>query len=427
MNEIFLKWLLKEAKSEIRATKHLYVLVGPPAVGKTSWISTNIEDKDAEFIVISRDQIIEDQIFPKYKLTNNELYAFNPPKDAEVGKVIPGLEKFGIVITRSSGRKEFSNVAAANAEIENLVKKEYESAIRMLNQLPKEAKYNVVIDAINATPKERGRVLSIFNVIKDLKKVAVYFKFEEYKKEIKKRAATRAKEMKKQFGYQFDRAVPEDTYEAIFRRIEKPTEAEGFDDVITHDSFEGLDMGEEELTTESIVRNFRDFLEEARLSKVFRREAKQKAKRSEEKYGYKHRKWAEKRQKKWNTEHPELEELYLKEIENATAAAKAAREYLQKRRELRKKKLEEKEKARLEKPTGKKRKTLPNPYSGEGPETKNFPYKKSRTGGVAKVYQKRAKKAFSFAQGESIPAAGIAPMAEEVEIISQQEEKGDGK
>jgi len=438
MENIIRAWIneAKKKKTE-KANKSLFVLIGPPAVGKTSWIAANIENENIPFTVISRDQIIEDQIFPKYKLTNNELYALNPPEDAEVGKIIPGMEKFGIVVQRSDGKKNFANSMSANAEKENLIKKEYESAIRIVNQLSEEDPYNIVIDAINATPLERQRVLNKFSSIKNLNKIAVFFKFEPYKEQIAKRAEKRAQDMKKEFGSSFDRAVPTKVYDAIFKRIQKPTEAEGFDDIVSYDSFKGVNAEEFELTSEAATLNFRkflneenetDMLEEARLGRIWRSKAKQRAKRHERPYDKDDLKWAHKQQEKWHKSNPELEEFYLKEIEAAKEAAKSTKEYLLKMREIRRKKLEEK--GKFKKPTGKlSKKTLPSPYEGEGKETKNFPYKKARTGGVAKVYQRRAKKAVAASQGETIgPGLGAGAAAlEEVQISFPQEEKGDGK
>ena len=182
----FRKWLFEEKKPS-KVNKNFFVLVGPPAVGKTSWIEQNIESTGIPFIVISRDQIIEDQIFPQYKLTNEELYTLYPPKDAEEGKVIPGMEKYGIVVSGPNGKKNFEQILRANAEVEQTIKKERESAIRTLNQLPDEQPYNIVIDAINGTPAERQKSLSLVSGNKKVNKMFLvsfhpanisYFKYE---------------------------------------------------------------------------------------------------------------------------------------------------------------------------------------------------------------------------------------------------------
>jgi len=646
--------LFEAKKKTIEKTKNLYVLIGPPAVGKTSWIQKNIEEKNEPFIVISRDQIIEDQIFPKYKLANKELYTVVPPKDAIVGEVIKGKERFGKVIQDSKGRKAFKYILEANQEVEKQIQKQVQAALSK----KREGAYNIVIDAINGTDSERKRAINLVANRPEYKKIAVYFEFEPYRKEIEARADTRAKELKKQFGSLFSREVTSSDYDKIMPRITRPHSSEGFDEIESYDSFKGVKTATMQPTAESLTLGFRKFLneevseenfgvvktgsglnvnyvlidtsalikfyktldpqnpdirkkdlinsnivvsaikiaenteelkaeygtcmdasqvkvsavnknlarrgygkrlykiimsehpeglypdrdfvsakaanawvdmssagvkakkikdgdgerdvfddknnpktptpeddcvihprydgdplnraytyggenidvylmkahealatceemipggwtiesledlivdagmslydiaigfegdlQESRLSKIFRREAKQKARRSEEKYGYKHRKWAEKRQKKWNTEHPELEELYLKEIENATAAAKAAREYLEKRREIRRKKLEEKEKARLGHPQEKLK--YNKSKKAEKPP-------KSNKRGIAAIKHK-GEQAYVFA-GASAPGSGGAleetqteDYLNEIEIIPQQEEKGDGK
>ena len=122
-----------------------------------------------------------------------------------------------------------------------------------------------------------------------------------------------------------------------------------------------------DITAESLVKKFRNYLadeekeeeilSEARLNKVWRQRAKARAKRHDREYPNKiDKSWAIKQQAKWNKEHPELEEEYLREIENAQNLTSSTKIYLEKLKAARKAKL----KAKFEKPTGKKRKTLPS-------------------------------------------------------------------
>lgn len=415
--ELFKKWLTEEKKKEPVKNKNFYVLVGPPAVGKTSWIADFIESQSETFVVLSRDQIIEDQIFPKYKFSNNELYTIAPPKDAEVGKKIDGMENFGKVIMDKKGRKAFEHILRANAEVEETLKKEIKGALRIEPE-------NIIVDAINATDRERAISLDIVKNKPNYKKIAIYFEFKPYQDQIKDRAAKRAMSLRKELGKEFDRTIPDKVYEAIFSRITIPHITEGFDEVYAYDSFKKVKKDTMDITTESLVLAFRKHLEseqkeeeilsEARLNKVWRQRAKARAKRHDREYPNKiDKNWALKQQAKWNKQHPELEEEYLKEIENAKNLTNSTKLYLEKLRSIRKAKLE----AKFEKPTGKKRKTLPSPYAGEGPETEKFPYKKARTGGVAKVYQNRIKRisGAGAAPGETIgPGLGAGGIAEAV-------------
>jgi hypothetical protein len=84
-------------------------------------------------------------------------------------------------------------------------------------------------------------------------------------------------------------------------------------------------------------------LTEAKLSKVWRRKAKERARRNERPYpNQEDRKWALKQQEKWNKKYPELEQKYLKEIEHAQSLSNATKEYLMKIRQLRKQQIEAK-------------------------------------------------------------------------------------
>ena len=74
----------------------------------------------------------------------------------------------------------------------------------------------------------------------------------------------------------------------------------------------------------------KEVLEEARLSKIWRSKAKQRARRHERPYDKSDLKWAHEQQKKWHKNNPELEEFYLKEIEAASEAAKSTKNYLAK-------------------------------------------------------------------------------------------------
>jgi GTPase SAR1 family protein len=632
--EKFYKWLFEEKKKEQDTTKKFFVLVGPPAVGKTSWIKHFIEESGESYTVISRDQIIEDQIFPKYKLANNELYGLVPPKDAEVGQIVNGFEKYGKVIEDRKGRKAFKNILEANEEVEKQIKKQVDAALSKEEETPD----NIVIDAINGTEQERAKALGLITDRPEYKKIAVYFEFQPYRKEIETRAHLRAQQMKKELGATFGREVPSKAYDAMFSRITKPHSSEGFDEISSYDSFKGVKTPTMQPTAESLTLGFRKYLneeineenfgvvktgsglnvnyvlidtsallklyksldpqnpdirkkdlidnnvvvsaikiaentqelkdeygtcmnasqvkvsavnknlarrgygkrlykiimsehpeglypdrdfvspkaanawvdmssagvkfkeikdgddtrdvfddknnpktptpeddcvihprydgdplnraythgaenidvylmkahealatceemipggwtiesledlivdagmslydiaigyegdlQEARLSKVWKKRAKARANRQQRAYDKTDLKWAHKRQFEIHKKYPELEQEYLKEIEAATQASKAAKEYLLKIRELRKKKMEEK-KQEMVAPTDKNLKKRPkpaNPYAGEGPETKNFPYKKARTGGVAKVYQRRASKTPSAAPGEA--------------------------
>lgn len=176
------------------------------------------------------------------------------------------------------------------------------------------------------------------------------------------------------------------------------------------------------MTLYDIAIGYEGALQESRLSKVWKSRAKARARRSGRPYDKNDLKWAHERQKMTNKE-PELEQLYLREIEAATEASKATKEYLLKMREIRKKRLEEREKAKLGHPQDKLK--YNKSKKAEKPP-------KSNKRGIAAIKDK-AKQAHVFA-GASAPGGGAAMMEEELQLenyllelgLIPKEEKGDG-
>jgi len=247
----FHNWLREEEET----SKTFYVLVGPPAVGKTSWIKHFIEESGETYTVISRDQIIEDQIFPKYNIANNELYTLVPPKDSKIGETISGFEKYGKVIEDRRGKKAFKNILEANEEVEKQIKKQILASFITKPD-------NIIIDAVNGTSVERSKALNLVKSHPEYRTVAVYFEFEQYRKEIEKRASERAAQMKKELGSSFTRDVPSKVYDVMFSKITKPHSSEGFDQIVSYDSFKGVKTPTMQPTAESLTINFRNFLKE---------------------------------------------------------------------------------------------------------------------------------------------------------------------
>ncbi len=118
------------------------------------------------------------------------------------------------------------------------------------------------------------------------------------------------------------------------------------------------------------MREFKESLNESRLSKTWKKRIKDRARRHNRDVSEEDKKWAKKQQKKWNSEHPELEEAYLKEIESALESARATKNYLETLRMLRRKKIEAK-KAGMYKPDEKpKTKDLPPKYNPKKPHNR---------------------------------------------------------
>ena len=160
-----------------------------------------------------------------------------------------------------------------------------------------------------------------------------------------------------------------------------------------------------ETAIEKYVRCTKETLEEGRLSKYWKYRAERRSKNAKrEPKNEVDKNWAKEQQEKSSKINSRIHKLAEKEIqqtEEITEEVEAFLERVKKDREEYKKRMLEK--ASLKSPKDKRsKKTLPNPYS-DAKVTDEFPFSKDRTGGVAKVYRKRSKKAGgpTMASGET--------------------------
>ena len=96
--------------------RKMLVLVGPPSVGKSTWIASNYP----EAYVINRDDIVE-SVASSYGWTYDDMFA-TPPEDAEIGDVD---EKYGTVKESPSwmtwAETIFDKVFEANGKVQKLM------------------------------------------------------------------------------------------------------------------------------------------------------------------------------------------------------------------------------------------------------------------------------------------------------------------
>lgn len=401
----FNKWLI-EAEDNRR---NVYLLVGPPAVGKTNWINKNLSN---DSIVVSKDNIIEDKIFPKYKLANKDIFEL-PPESSETGQYIPGKEKLGKVSTikrfsRSKNKeveeKVYEQAYKAGEELNSLYEKQLQDAISS-------GKKNIVIDAIHMRKSTRSASMEKFKDKSQFKIVAVVFPHEGYEVQIKNSADARAKDFLDRFEGDFDRGVTWSNYQKMYGEYEKPSTQEGIDEIVdTPSRFSktdrelGLDRAE---LSETLVQKTREFLHESeKLSKYWKARMHSRIKRAKREPKNKiDREWAETQQQKSKDLNNKVYKYFDKEIEMTEELSEEIDSFIEeikKKRAERKKQLEEKAKFKSPKDSRSK-KTLPNPYK-DAKVTDKFPFSKDRTGGVSKVYRKRSKNAGgpTAAPGEAI-------------------------
>lgn len=201
----------------MREGRIIYILIGPPAIGKSTWIKNHTDPQNT--IVINRDDIVE-EVANTYGWTYNDLFV-QPPDDAEIGEVD---EKYGEVIPApeymSWKKFVFSKVEQGNDRVQTIFKKTMEDA--------EASDKNVVVDLTNMTVHDRIDGLSRIARPNDTR-IAVVFNFEGKEKIIKAVAAKRA-ETAERMGKTKD--IPDIVIDKMISRYEPPSPEEKYDKII---------------------------------------------------------------------------------------------------------------------------------------------------------------------------------------------------
>jgi len=203
--------------------KKIFVLVGPPAIGKSTWIAQNVPDA----YVVNRDDIVT-QIAKGKGLTYDDMFA-SPPKDAEIGYQ---QAPYGVVINRPPELPDFlpeklwNNVTDANNEVYEALNQRFAGA----GQSGKD----IVVDMTNMDVANRQRGFASIGDLPGYKKIAVVFNFQgsDVQKAVINLANKRSKEIAAQGG---SKTIPEDVMQNMFSAYEPPTREEGFDEIINVD------------------------------------------------------------------------------------------------------------------------------------------------------------------------------------------------
>jgi predicted kinase len=174
--------------------RNLYILIGPPAVGKSTWRNNNIKDP----YVISRDDVV-DMVAEANGLTYDDLF-------------------------KSEHRALNGRVNSILRDRIDFVKKSYDE--------------NIVIDMTNMSIKSRRKGFdAIKGVEEDFRKIAVVFNFKNDMDVIKKIAKKRSEELEKQG---IKKSIPEHVFDSMLKRYEDVTLDEGFDEIIEVDTIDDL-------------------------------------------------------------------------------------------------------------------------------------------------------------------------------------------
>jgi predicted kinase len=209
-------------KEEMEEMKKIFVLVGPPSVGKSTWINSTFSEDP---YIINRDDLVE-QVASEYGWTYDDMFAA-PPKDAQVGDAD---EKYGNVVESPTWMTwqatVFDKVMEANGKVQKMFNQRVSGAVP--------SGQDIVIDMTNMDQRARKRALAaIEGSEQDYKKIAVVFQFKNVEEFIKRVAAKRA-EAAKRMGK--SKTIPHAAFKRMFDAYMEVDASEGFDEVVSVDN-----------------------------------------------------------------------------------------------------------------------------------------------------------------------------------------------
>ncbi|MFA5067741.1 MAG: AAA family ATPase [Candidatus Izemoplasmatales bacterium] len=203
----------------------IYVLIGPPAIGKSTWVKNNTDPNNT--IVISRDNIVE-LVADSVGWTYEDMFV-HPPKDLNIGEYD---SKYGAVIhapkDMSWANSVFEKVMLAN----NAVKEIFSNAAKKAKSSSK----NVVVDLTNMKISDRMQILSDVSRPNDIK-VAVIFNFKGKDKILKAIAKKRADSYKRTGK---TKEIPDFVIDKMISSFQYPSPQEGYDKIIYSDTIPQL-------------------------------------------------------------------------------------------------------------------------------------------------------------------------------------------
>lgn len=200
--------------------KTLYVLIGPPAIGKTTWIKRFAPHAK----VISRDDTIE-RIAHDNGLTYDEAYA-TPPQDAAENHLVDGMEKLGIVVPSDLKWRPYDFKLCRD------IHRQTASELASASKGYANSDDDVVLDMTNMDKENRALYMPMFT---QHRKVAVVFNFKGNKlvDALKRNAEKRSKELAKQGKH---KTISGTVIDRMVASYQPPEATEGFDDIVSYDN-----------------------------------------------------------------------------------------------------------------------------------------------------------------------------------------------
>ncbi len=228
-----LKQFKKPIPGQIKKT-NFYILVGPPAIGK----STFTKSLPGKTLVICRDDVGQ-KIVSKYGLTYDDLFIY-PPLESKIGDLIKGFEYFGEVIEtlnvyiKKWAPLSYKKIHKLNDEIFD--------EMELLFKKSKNKEFdNIVIDMTNMTFRIRKDILTKVGNKVQFRFIAVEFDISDPQtKEIVKKASLKRREDDLKKGIK--KTIPDSVFDRMFEEYESPTYAEGYDKIIKVNTIKNLKL-----------------------------------------------------------------------------------------------------------------------------------------------------------------------------------------
>jgi len=228
--------------------KTIYVLVGPPSVGKSTWIKNTF--KEVKPYVINRDELVE-QVAEEYGWTYDDLFV-TPPTESKEGET---SDKYGNVVKSPSWMNwpgapqvSYDKVLEANAKVQTLFTQKVGGA---------KGQDNIIVDMTNLNAGSRkGALKAIEGSEGDYRKVAVVFDFKGAEDIVKKVALKRAEEAKKAGK---SKTIPEAAFDRMFKSFQEVTPEEGFDEVVNVNNIQELKNLIKENNSFRFIKSFESF------------------------------------------------------------------------------------------------------------------------------------------------------------------------
>ena len=216
-----LKRLIQEALDFQPTAKHLFVLIGLPSVGKSTWISENVPDAH----IVSSDATME-RAAAKHGFTYDNLFDGYPTDEQiESGYVHPD---FGPIGDQQIDWKKGRSPKAF--QLTNAAEKEADEELKAIRVAAATSGKPIVIDMMNTSAGGRKFQVSKLNLPDDYIKVGVVFQSEGSEDDIL--ALSKSRNIFGQMNTGAKKTIPDHVFH---RDIEMPQPGE-FDKVIYVDN-----------------------------------------------------------------------------------------------------------------------------------------------------------------------------------------------